>query len=236
MALPDQAEQARGLRSPSSPWPTGSGWVWRGWPSRRRPCWTTPAARRPQWRRRVVAAGVFRREGGYWTLSWGAETVRLKDSKGLGYLARLVANPGVEFHALDLLGEGDAAVRADSGDVGPLLDPQAKAAYKRRIADLREDLAEAEANADAGRAARAREELAFLTDELARAVGLGGRDRTGASASERARVNVSRTMKAALAAIAEHAPTLGQHFAQAVRAGIYCSYNPDPMTPVRWNR
>ena len=40
--------------------------------------------------------------------------------------------------------------------------------------------------------------------EMARAVGLGGRDRRAGSAAERARLNVTRAIKSALQKISEH--------------------------------
>ena len=45
---------------------------------------------------------VFRREGDYWTVRYQGSVVRLKDAKGLRHLARLLANPAREFHAVDL--------------------------------------------------------------------------------------------------------------------------------------
>src|ERR1700720_3120215 len=61
---------------------------------------------------RVVQKGVFRKEGEYWTVGYGGKAVRLKDSKGLGYLAHLLRHPAVEFHVLDLAG-GIAGQRDD---------------------------------------------------------------------------------------------------------------------------
>jgi hypothetical protein len=72
-------------------------------------------------------------------------------------------------------------VRADLGDAGVLLDATAKAAYRARLAELRAELEEAEGFNDPARAAKARQETEFLVAELARAVGLGGRDRRAAS-------------------------------------------------------
>ena len=53
---------------------------------------------------RAVQKGMFRKEGEYWTVGCGGKSFRLKDSKGLGYLAHLLRHPGVEFHVLDLAG------------------------------------------------------------------------------------------------------------------------------------
>jgi hypothetical protein len=46
---------------------------------------------------------VFRREGDYWSIGFEGHTVRVPDLKGMRYLARLLADPGREFHVLDLV-------------------------------------------------------------------------------------------------------------------------------------
>ena len=65
-----------------------------------------------------------------------------------------------------------------------------------------------------------------LGDELARATGLGGRDRRGASVVQRARVNVQRCVKEALDRVASADPALGRYLAATVKTGTYCSFNP----------
>jgi|SRR5581483_1952267 len=45
---------------------------------------------------------VLRREGEFWTIVYDAETVRLRDSKGLRYLAQLLAHPWERLSALEL--------------------------------------------------------------------------------------------------------------------------------------
>src|SRR5215831_14013834 len=45
------------------------------------------------------SGNLFRREGEYWTVRYEGSVARLKDAKGLRYLARLLGNPGREFHA-----------------------------------------------------------------------------------------------------------------------------------------
>jgi tetratricopeptide (TPR) repeat protein len=173
-------------------------------------------------------------EGEYWTVT-GADATRfrLKDSLGLQYLARLLAEPGREIHVLDLVAGGSvsgderASNVADAGDAGELLDDEARADYGRRLEELRDTLAEAESFGDTSRAARAREEIDFLAAELGRAVGLGGRGRRAGSAAERARSAVQRRIKNALVRIAEAAPDLGAVLARAVRTGNFCVYRPE---------
>src|SRR5208283_1865959 len=139
----------------------------------------------PNWR------GVLRKEGEYWTIGYGGKSFRLKDSKGLGYIAHLLRHPSVEFHVLDLAGgiagPGDDDEAGQSarglrrgdkdfdqvgihignlGDAGEMLDEQAKAAYRRRLSDLREQLEEAKEQGNVERAEQAEQEIDALTREL----------------------------------------------------------------------
>jgi non-specific serine/threonine protein kinase len=131
---------------------------------------------------------------------------------------------------------GELALRPDLGDAGVLLDATAKDAYKARIDGLRTELEEAERFNDPVRAANARAERDLLVRELARAVGLGGRDRRAASHAERARLNATRAIRAAVANLARANPLLGRHLVVTIRTGRYCSYTPDPRVPIAWER
>lgn len=192
----------------------------------------------------AATVASFRREGEYWTVAFDGGAYQIRDSKGMRYLARLLAHPGQEQHALDLARMEDVVgsvaspqpdLAADGiGDAGVRLDPEAKAAYRLRLDELRSEIAEADDFNDPERGARARQEIEFLTDELAGAVGLGGRDRKAASAAERARLSVTRAIRAALARIADQSPALGRHFDATIRTGTFCSYNPDPRIPMSW--
>lgn len=184
---------------------------------------------------------VFRREGDHWCLTFAGKTQRLRDLKGIGYVARLLADPGHEFLAFDLVshagsrtGGAEDVVLAPGGDAGPLIDLQARTAYRRRLADIDEDIEEARMRGDQEREAQAENERDFLLRELSRAVGLGGRDRYAASSSERARASVTRSIRRALARISEHHPELGAHLERTVQTGTYCVYLPDSGTPGRW--
>src|SRR5258706_13524623 len=181
---------------------------------------------------------VFRREGDYWSVVFGEHTVRLRDLKGLHYLARLLGDPGREFHVLDLVvgDRADPDLRLSDGlDSGELLDAQAKESYRRRLAEIETDIEEARSMGDSERAAQADAERDFIVRELSRAFGLGGRNRRAGSASERARVSVTRAVRQAVARIQEHNSPLGEHLERAIRTGTYCSYLPDPRVPVAWH-
>jgi hypothetical protein len=175
----------------------------------------------------ATTPNVFRREGDYWSVVFEGRTVRVRDLKGMRYLAQLLGNPGREFHVLDLVA-AESGQQAVLGDAGEMLDERAKSAYRRRLAEIEDDIEQARTLGDARRELQADAERDFLVRELARAVGLAGRDRRASSGSERARSGVTRAVRQGIARIGEHHPELGEHLDHAVRTGTYCAYVPDP--------
>ena len=209
---------------------------------------------------RAVQKGIFRKEGEYWTVGYGGKSFRLKDTKGLGYLAHLLRHPAVEFHVLDLAGgiagqreedetsqsahglpRGDedlekAGIHIGSlGDAGEMLDDQAKVGLSGAgFPSLREELEEAKELGNVERAEQAEQEIDALTRELSRAVGLGGRNRRAASASERARQSITKTIKSVLERIAQSDAALADILSRCIKTGTFCSYQPDPDFPIAW--
>jgi tetratricopeptide (TPR) repeat protein len=186
---------------------------------------------------------AFLRQGDLWTITFSGTTTHVRDSLGIRYLARLLANPHRDLPALDLVaGSGESTRRAahrdlhpaDRGAGDPAIDPQARAAYRSRIAELDADVEEATAAGDTERAARARSELDVLLDHLASSVGLGGRSRTTGSPAERARQSVRKAICTALDRIEDHHVELGRHLRATVHTGHLCRYEPDPQAEVRW--
>jgi tetratricopeptide (TPR) repeat protein len=176
-------------------------------------------------------------EGEYFALRFRSETLRMKDSLGLRYLARLVETPGREFHVLELVrersGASDAGELLDRGDAGELLDEAARKAYRKRLEELEDAVAEAESFGDASRADRARTEIEMLASELGRAVGLGGRARKAGAAGERARSAVQRRIRHAIDRIATKSPALASFLERSIRTGNYCSFVPVADRSVR---
>ena len=193
-----------------------------------------------------MAAAIFRKDGHYWTVMFDGVESRLKDARGLVYLAQLLRHPDQELHSLDLAtsfgrpgdgprgGAAAADLRVESGDAGALLDAAAKQAYRRRLDDLREELEEATEFNDPGRAERAQVEIEAISRELAAAVGLGQRDRKTGSAAERSRVAVTKAISLALKAIAETNPSLHRYLSGTIKTGQFCSFTPDPRFTVKW--
>ena len=175
------------------------------------------------------STNIFRSDGDTWTIAYEGVTVRLRDAKGLGYLARLLAQPRREIHVADLAAEDREAVPT-SASGGELLDATAKSAYKRRLAELQAALDEAKEWSDTERMARAQAEIDSLTDQLASAYGLGGRSRTMADPVERIRKAVTNRIKDSLERISREHEALGLHLRNAVHTGTFCSYTPERST------
>jgi tetratricopeptide (TPR) repeat protein len=185
----------------------------------------------------------FRREGEFWTIAFAAASVRLRDSKGLRYLARLLAEEGRDFPALELMStDGGVADALDGpvegmgapGDLGPVLDRQARGDVTRRLEEIEVELEKPAVWNDLDRVERLHSERDALNRELGAAVGLGGRDRRMGGPAERARQSVTKAIRGAMERIAREHQELGRHLGSTVRTGLTCRYDPDPRQPPRW--
>jgi len=171
-----------------------------------------------------TGAWAFRRDGDVWEV--GPRPVRIPHAKGLGYIHALLSQPGVELHVLDLSG------RLRDGDAGPLLDHAARSAYRERLADLRAEADEAAEFNDLERVARAEAEIDAIVTQLSAAVGIGGRGRVAGSATERARMSVTKAIRWAIQRLGQHDELAAAHLERSVKTGAYCRY--DPPDAVEW--
>jgi hypothetical protein len=194
---------------------------------------------------RADEPSLFRCDGDTRTIRFDGTQVLVRDLKGFRYLERLLAEPNREFHVLDLVAvergslpttptAHEPGLETTGGHAGLHLDDEAREAYRRRLADIDEDIEDATRMNDLGRLELAQHDRDYLVAELSRAVGLGGRGRLAAATAERARTSVTRTLRYAMTRIEEHHPGLGHHLALAVATGTYCVYQPDPRLPVSW--
>src|SRR6185312_6413746 len=173
--------------------------------------------------RRLAAAPdewSLRPDGDGWLLRAGPEHARLADSRGVRQLRTLLASPRRGIPALDLAA-GGPGLRIPAAP--PVLDAAAAASYRKRLSELTAELNAAEA------------ERQWLLAELRRATGLGGRARRTTNESERARVNVTRTLRAVIGHIGAAAPQAGAYLQASVRTGLECRYDPAPGGPSRWS-
>jgi hypothetical protein len=185
-----------------------------------------PETRSPE----VETVPVFRREGDQWTVEFAGASFRLRDGKGLRYLGQLLAHGGQELPVLDLL------AASEGGPAGVTVDPGARSSFEEQIAELDDEIEEAERWNDLERAARARSERDELVETLASTVGGrdGGRDRRPGDQAERARQSVTKAIKSAIRRIGDEHRELGRHLGATIHTGLLCRYQPDPLRPTRW--
>ena len=184
------------------------------------PAGTAARGTGPQMSRPVPVQAALRREQDVWLLDFDGRSVCLQDAKGLNHLAALFACPGTPITAVEL-------ARAVSSGVAPA-SGTGLSAYRALAIELREELGEAQAFNDPERVTRIREQLEALAAEMAIT------EVSSSAAAERARINVTRAIKAAVRRIAEHEPELGRLLRGTVRTGTSCAYEPDPGAPLEW--
>ena len=137
----------------------------------------------------------------------------------------MLARPHQPVAALSLIGASSDEPLA-STDTGPVLDREALRQYRRRLAQLDDELDAAALRGDHTRQAERTAERDALIDELKRATGLGGRPRRTGSPAEKARVNVTRTIRHAIWELASRAPDVAAHLEESIVTGVSCCYEP----------
>lgn len=170
--------------------------------------------------------------GGLWLIGPEASAVPVRALRGFEHLRVLLRQPDQLIAAIDLVG-GGTGVLIESG-LGDQLDRQALAAYRQRLRDLDDDMAEADDWADLGRTASLRAERDALIAELARATGLHGQARTAGSSQERARIAARKAITAAIDRVAAVDSGLGRHLRRSIHTGLTCTYTPEPDDRIDW--
>jgi tetratricopeptide (TPR) repeat protein len=174
---------------------------------------------------------VFRPEGGTWHIEFNDTFVHAPDLKGFWHLRELVARPHQPVPALALIGASSDETIARA-DTGPMLDRQALRKYRQRLAELDDELDAAAIRGDVARQAERCAERDALIAELKRATGLGGRPRRSGSPAEKARLNVTRTIRHAITDLAARAPELAEHLDESIVTGVSCCY--EPRVDIAW--
>ena len=184
-------------------------------------------------RQPTVLAGRLRSDGNLWHLTWRDTESVVRDAKGMRDLAHLLAQPRRPVSALDLVEAAGGPAAAARALTWARCSTRLPAAPTRaRLVELEEDIAQAESDADLGRAEPLRRERSMIAEELAGSLGLGGRPRLAGDPVERARKAVTMRIRAAVATIGTVDPLLAQHLRNAVKTGRFCVYEPE--SDVSW--
>lgn len=198
---------------------------------------------------------VFRKKGDMWEIAFEGPQFLLRDSKGLQYIALLLANPNQDFHAMKLVslvektqpgtgaseldGKSDDALSEDGMGIGrgggmdALLDEEGMVNLKARLKAIAQERQEAQQRHDSGKLAKLDNEVAWIEAELRGATGLLGRKRSFVTPQERARVSVFDAIKRAKGNIRKQDRKLSEYLDRTIETGMHCVYKPDPL--VDWN-
>jgi hypothetical protein len=168
-------------------------------------------------------------------VTFAGRTATVRDSKGLRDIATLLAHPGRPVPAVELAtAVGDARHPTEPGsglhepgDLGEVVDADARRAYRERLRQLERDADDADRDADPARSAAIAAEREALVAELSSAYGLGGRPRRAGSPVERARSTVTARIRDSIKRVETAHPEFGRHLRVAIRTGTLCSYEPE---------
>lgn len=194
----------------------------------------------------VVADGhaaspyALQRRGKLWDLVYEQRAETIPHRVGFLYLAQLLQYPGRAFPALELVALADGRLPAevaeadvagltavDGHETADVIDEEAGTQYRRRIAELDAK------KSSVGLTAAEEKELQALRDQLAQALGVGGRPRKMAGPAERARSNVWHALERAYQAIEQPLPLMAQYLRNSIDRGSVFTYR--PHEPISWN-
>lgn len=170
-------------------------------------------------------SNVLRRRGAVWDVTFDGRQATVPHTKGLADIARLVAAPNVEIHAVELMGGTDSSAGHDA-----LADREALEAYRSRLEAIDVDTEEAFRNNNPERVARLHLEREALLDELGRVSGLRGRGRSFANhPGERARKAVAARVRDTIRKLEPLLPELAAHLDRTIVTGTFCRYRADDV-------
>ncbi len=173
-------------------------------------------------------SNVFRCDGEMWSLSFAGRTVVMTDAKGLRDLHILLSRAGVDVSVEALIDPagGELLLAASRRRSESVLDPQAKAEYRQRLATLETEIEARLAAHQDERALQLESERDGLIAELRRTTRLGGRSRRFSDDAERARKTVSARIRDTLRHLQQRHPELARHLSESVSTGSTCRYRP----------
>ena len=168
------------------------------------------------------SAASLRRVGDMWEVGYGGRTAYVRDVKELHDLAALLARPGVELTAIDLVVATGGQHRPDANGSTVLRSRHTATASLNlpTISPMRSGTTILDVPAE-----RAMSASGSWPSCVARPTGRTART-LGVTTAERARKAVTARIRDAIRRIAEVMPDLGAHLDRSVRTGNTCRYDP----------
>jgi len=201
----------------------------------------------------TVAPYRFRRDGDFWDICYQGRACKVKDSKGLVYIATLLEQPEREAHVFELNQAANGAQSdmtdpmlsnmsgetlesiglsvGDLGDAGEVMTPEGKQRLRLAIQQFDDQIADAEEVGLSDEADRLKEQKTLVFEHLASSMGLGGRTRKSASTVEKARKAVTQAIQRSIRSFEKTHPPLNTHLANTITTGTTCIYRPEKLTP-----
>lgn len=172
---------------------------------------------------------VFEWDGDSWRLVFDGGCTTIKNIKGTRLLATLLSNPCRDLYCPDIRAQesGNPILKVNEfKDV--ITDDAAKKAYKNKLQEWEEELADAKACNDYGRQAAAQENVDSLKEHLLRLHGYNGRTRKFSTNAERARKAVRKNIITILNGEGmSKLPKAQRHFNNCISFGTFICYAPE---------
>lgn len=179
-----------------------------------------------------IGSNVFKYEGPVWHIRYQGKQIYLPHFTGLRYIARLLKQPNERVSVDQLVAPDAIGGTIAKQDNGPATDIQGLANYRRKLAELETEIAEAKASGDAGGQMRAQEAKESIVEHLKSVTDHAGRPRKDRPQQTSMRTAVSKAIDRALHEIKEHHADLWEHLESSIVKGNFLRYC--PATPTTW--
>ena len=191
---------------------------------------------------------LLHKEGKTWRAVFEGETNNILDSKGVDYIATLLANPHKSIPCVELYGAVLVPFAEVSGEfvdddyqqilektktlnVDAVSDKQTRSDCKKRIAEIETKIEIASDTGNTDGLDQLENEKKALEQEIARSEGLHGKLRVKGN-PEKARQAVTRAVERAIKSMEKQHPKLWAHLSSTVQTGNALIYKPDRA--IRW--
>jgi hypothetical protein len=179
----------------------------------------------------IASANAFRLVGENYEIRFDGRQFSLTDSVGLWYLREFLSHPGRTFDPVELeVSRTGVRARSSNSPMGEMFDEDARRQYAKHLAELDEELAEAESFGDLGRIEQVQTQRQAILDHVSKSMRLGGKARIVTDAGK-ARKNIRQQVKRDIDRIAKASSVLADHLAGAFRGDPLCY---SPSSEVFW--